>query len=137
MFRVSDIDVLTWTITGTVSGSAVDFDFGHIGGEPEYERGLNGRIATDPCSGAHTWIGRTDGTTPKRRATLRAHIGIENDQTQDQNLAELLNLWVNGGPYTLTMPTGRTISFIFDPQTWREQRLTDRGYRVTVGIAET
>jgi hypothetical protein len=137
MFDVEDVALFKWTITHTVSGQPTPFVFGHIEHEPDWGRKIPGRIAIDPCSGARTLIMRTDGSIPKRRGQLTMHMGPENNQTPDENLATILGLFANGGPYVLTMPTGRTMNFVFDLETdWREVRLTDRGYRITIGVAE-
>ena len=137
MFNVNNETYFRWTITAVVSGDDVDFHFGHIEGEPEWSRNIPGRIAIDPCSGARTLIMRSDGGVPKRRGSLTMHFGTENNQTPDQNLEDALALFAAGGPYTLKMPTGRTISFVFDMESeWRERRFVDKGHRVTIGIAE-
>lgn len=127
---------LVWNITNS---STVDFDFLVIGDqEPRWERQLPGRIVEDPCSGARTLILRTDGSTPKRRGSVQVEIGPSVDQpNRDVRLAAFLAAWVNGGPYTLTMPTGRTMTMVFDPEIrWIEQRLYNNNYAITVGIVE-
>lgn len=137
MFNVEHVVLFKWTITHTISGSPSPFAFGHIEGEPDWARRIPGRVAIDPCSGARTLIMRSDGSVPKRRGQLTMHMGPENSQTPDQNLATALLLFANGGPFTLTMPTGRTMTFVFDLETeWREVRLTDRGHQITIGVAE-
>lgn len=137
-FNIERAPLFRWTITRVVSGDDVDFHFGHIEGEPRWLRKIPGRIAVDPCSGDRTLIRRTNGSTPLRRGKLTMHFGVENGNTPDENLQQALELFTNGGPFLLTMPTGRTINFVFDDESgeWEETTLTDRGYRVTVGVAE-
>lgn len=129
---------LQWTITQVVSGSGVNFHFGHIENEPRWLRSMPGRIATDPCTGDRTLIRRTDGQIPLRRGKLTMHFGVENSKTPDQNLAHALALWNFGGPLLLTTPRNRQINFVFDDEggDWEEVMMTDRGYRIIIGIAE-
>lgn len=137
--NVDDAPLFKWSITQVVSGEDNDiiFYFGHIENEPRWVREIPGRIATDPCSGNRTLIRRTDGSTPLRRGKLTMHFRTENSQTPDENLAQALGLYVDGGPFILTTPVGRTMDFVFDDEgKWEEVIMTDKGYTVNVGVAE-
>lgn len=125
----------TWNIT---NNDDVDFDFQVQEQEPEWVRDLDGRIAENPCTGARTAIIRGDGTLRKLRTTINVAIRPLNGTTADTRLSTFANAWNAVGPYTLTMPSGRTKTVIFDPEVqWREQRIHDgHGYRVVVGLAE-
>lgn len=134
---VNDEPIFKWTITQVTTGEDINFHFGHIENEPRWVREIPGRIATDPCTGQRTLIRRTDGSTPLRRGKLTMHFRTENNQTPDENLEQALELYIDGGPFVLTTPAGRSMNFVFDDEgKWEEAILTDKGYRVTVGVAE-
>lgn len=139
MFNVENAPTFQWTLRYVVSGETTDdFHFGHITDEPVWERKIEGRISEDPCTGARTLIGRqAPGFIPKRRGPLTMYFGPENNSTPDQNLAFGIQLFANGGPYTLITPKGVTFDILFDYETaWREQRLVGGAYKVIVGMAE-
>lgn len=141
MINLDVIPQFKWTLRYIVSGeTTADFNFGHITDEPTWVRKIEGRIATDPCTGDRTLIGRlAPGTIPKRRGPLTMYFGQENNNTPDQNLAFGLQLFSGGGPYTLITPKGVTFDILFDYETdWREQRIDGAfgAYKVVVGVAE-
>jgi hypothetical protein len=109
-----------------------------LGQEIEWRRGLgnaDARVAQDLCSGQPLLVLRSDGAAPVRRGVL--HLHCHPDGTEDQQLQGFLACYVSGGPYLLTMPTGRTVQVLFDrSQEWLEQRLANGGYRIQVSVLE-
>lgn len=126
---------ILWNLT---DGAAIDFDFFVEGQqEPQWTRQMIGRIAENPCTGARTAIQISDGTMSKLRATLKIGIQPLNASDSTTRLAAFAAIWFAMGPYTLTMPTGRQKTILFDPEVgWSEQRQYDGSYLVQIGIAE-
>lgn len=136
MADIHTIPSLVWNISDDTD--TVNFNFLNLGADPTFTRKLFGRIAEHPCTGARTLVLRNTGT-PLRRFQLRVKIEATSGDTAEERYADFLNMWINGGPYTLQLPApnDRQIDFVFDPEVnWQDRRVHANAYEITLGFAE-